>query len=268
MKNISIIFFICGIFFSHLSAKSMVVLDPAVIEIMYMIDAQDEILAIPDMQNIKPLDKTRALEKVGTFTNPNLEKILKLKHKIVVITSYSLGLKDQLNRHNIQTIMLPVNSLKDISNNILEIGKLTNKEEKARELSNSFNKKLQDIAADSINKTGIFIYSSTPLMAFGGDTLPSDVLDTMGIKNIAQNVSGNNPIISPEYLIKSNPDIIIYGLRVKSEKEFLDSNPAFKKLKAVKNNNIYFLELHSLLRGSPSIIDEILHIKHIFSKKV
>ena len=35
--------------------NSMVVLDPASVEILYMIGAEDEILAIPDMKNIKPI---------------------------------------------------------------------------------------------------------------------------------------------------------------------------------------------------------------------
>ena len=76
--------------------NSMVVLDPASVEILYMIGAEDEILAIPDMKNIKPIEKTSRLTKVGTFTYPNVEKIISLKPKRVILTSYSIGLTEQL----------------------------------------------------------------------------------------------------------------------------------------------------------------------------
>lgn len=253
---------------SEKNKGSMVVLDPASIEILYMIGAENEILAIPDMKNIQPVEKTSKLEKVGTFTNPNLEKIVGLKPKIVVITSYSVGLKDSLERYGIKTIMLPVNSLKSIHDNILKLGELTGKQENAQKVAANFNAKVEQIKANPIGKSGVFIYSGTPLMVFGGDTLPSDVLETIGIKNIAKDVVGEKPILNTEYLVGKNPDIIFYGLRVKDKDELLKANAAFKHLKAIQNGNVYHLELHALLRGSPSIIDQVLQIKEDLEKKI
>ena len=88
--------------------KTLIVLDPASIEILYMIGAEDEIIAIPDMKRIEPHEKTSKLQKVGTFTHPSIEKILSLKPQTVILTSYSIGLKDQLEMHKIQTMLLPV----------------------------------------------------------------------------------------------------------------------------------------------------------------
>ena len=244
--------------------NSMVVLDPASVEILYMIGAEDEILAIPDMKNIKPIEKTSKLTKVGTFTYPNVEKIISLKPKRVILTSYSIGLTDQLKRYNIETLQLPVTNLKDIYNNILTLGKLTNREEQAKKVATEFMQKIEHIKTTPINKSGVFIYSSTPLMVFGGDTLPSDVLYHLGITNIAQHVEVNKPIVNAEFLTSKNPDIILYGLRINNRDELLRANPSFKYLKAIKNNQIYFLEIHTLLRGSPNIIDEMLKIKNDF----
>ncbi len=243
------------------NAKSMVVLDPASIEILYMIGAEEEIIAVPSMGNLKPVDKTSKLDTVGTFTQPNLEKILNLKPKIVILTSYSMGLKDQLEKYGIITKELPANTLQQIHDNILTLGKMTNREDKAKIVAKEFMEKIEKIKAKPINKSGIFIYSATPLMVFGGDTLPSDILETIGINNIGKHMIGRQSILDTEYLVSKNPDIILYGLRIASKDELVKSNTSFKYLKAINNNNVYFLELHSLLRGSPSIIEEIIKIK-------
>lgn len=257
-------FLLCFFCFGY--AKSMVVLDPASIEILYMIGAEDEILAIPSMKNIEPIERTTKLDTVGTYTRPNIEKILSLKPKIVILTSYSIGLKEQLKAYNIQTILLPVATLQDIYNNIITLGGLTHREERAQEVAKDFMQKLEKIKANPIKKSGIFLYSATPLMAFGGDTLPSDVLNAIGITNIAANAISKQPIINPEFLVAKNPDIILYGLQITSKEELLRSNSAFQYLKAIKNNNVYFLELHALLRGSPSIINQIMQIKKDLEK--
>ncbi len=250
---------ICLLCFGY--AKSMVVLDPASIEILYMIGAEDEILAIPSMKNIEPVERTSKLETIGTYTRPNLEKILSLKPKIVILTSYSIGLKEQLKAYNIETKMLPVETLQDIYKNILTLGELTHREQKAQAVAKEFMQKIEQLKANPIKKNGIFLYSATPLMAFGGDTLPSDVLQTIGITNIAAHAIGKQPIINPEFLVAKDPDVILYGLQISSKDELLRANPAFQYLKAMKQDHVYFLELHTLLRGSPSIIDQIVRIK-------
>ncbi len=256
------LFFVIFAMLYVIYAKSMIVLDPASIEILYMIGAEKEIIAIPDMDNLKPLDKTSKLDKVGTFTHPNVEKILSLKPKIAILTSYSIGIKDQLEKYGIKTMQLPANKLQDIHDNILKLGELTNNNERAKIVAKDFMDKLQQIKANPINKSGVFIYSATPLMVFGGDTLPSDILEIIGINNIAKDIVGRQSILNSEFLVSKNPDIILYGLRISNKDELVKSNPSFKYLKAIKNNHIYFLELHSLLRGSPSVIDEILRIKN------
>ncbi|RDU64224.1 ABC transporter substrate-binding protein [Helicobacter didelphidarum] len=264
-KLFLVIILLCSLGYAK---KSMVVLDPAAIEILYMIGAEDEIVAIPEMKNIKPIEKTNKLDKIGTFTNPNLEKIISLKPKRVILTSYSIGLKDQLERYKIETLQLPVSTLKDIYKNILTLGKLTNKEYEAKKVAQDFMSKIEEIRANPVNQKGVFIYSSTPLMVFGGDTLPSDILETIGVENIAKDIVGERPILSAEFLVGKNPDIIFYGLRIKDRDELVKANQSFKFLKAIQENKVYFLELHTLLRGSPEIINQILRIQHDLAKNI
>ena len=59
----------------------IVVIDPAVVEMIYMLGGEDRIVGIAKLENSKiwPEDKTEELKSVGTFINPSLEKIISLK---------------------------------------------------------------------------------------------------------------------------------------------------------------------------------------------
>ncbi len=73
MKKILIII---SLFLITLNAKErLVVLDPASIETLFMLKAEDQIVGIATLQhsNIYPKDQTSKLTSVGTFSNPSLE---------------------------------------------------------------------------------------------------------------------------------------------------------------------------------------------------
>lgn len=98
MKKILIIM---SLFLITLNAKErLVVLDPASIETLFMLKAEDQIVGIATLQhsNIYPKDQTSKLTSVGTFSNPSLEKIVALKPSLVILSSYSLNLEEGLKK--------------------------------------------------------------------------------------------------------------------------------------------------------------------------
>ena len=65
----------------------IVVLDPATVEMIYMLGAEDKIVGVANLERSKvwPEEKVAKLESVGTFMNPSLEKINSLKPDLVII---------------------------------------------------------------------------------------------------------------------------------------------------------------------------------------
>jgi len=70
--------------------KRIVVMDPAVVEMIYLLGAEDKIVGITKLQRSKiwPEDKTDKLESVGTFTNVSVEKVLSLKPDLVIASTF------------------------------------------------------------------------------------------------------------------------------------------------------------------------------------
>lgn len=239
--------------------KKIVVLDPAVVEMLYLLEEEDKIAAIAHAQTsvIWPEEKTKDLPDVGTLSKPSLEKIISFEPDLVVVSLHSSGLDKDLEPHGIKVVSFPANSFDDIFNNFLEVAKLVGKEEEAKVIIAEKKEMLEKIKqAEPLNKKGAFIYSSSPMMAFGDNSLPGEILKIYGVQNLADKVKGERPILTPEYIIEENPDFLLIGMGLNTIDEIVVANPQLKDINAIKNKNIIKANSQSLLRGSPRIVDE------------
>ena len=96
------------------------------------------------------------------------------------------------------------------------------------------------------------------MRVFGKGTLPNDIMEMLNIKNIAAGMEGMSPTLTPEYIIKENPDIILTF--VKNPQEIVKANPQIKDISAIKNTKFVVLETGQILRGSPRMIDYIADV--------
>lgn len=264
------ILLILSLFFVALNAKErLVVLDPASVETLFMLGAKDQIVGIASLQhsNIYPQEKTSKIESVGTFSNPSLEKIVALKPSLVILSSYSLNLEQNLKNFNIKTLYIKADRLQDIKANIKILSKITNKEKEGEILSQEFEENLKNLSQNPLNKSAIYLYSSNPLMAFNDNSLIADILRLIGIKNLSPKSKIARTIISPEYILKQNPDLLILGIN--ADENSLKTNPLLQKIKATKTKQFYINKnTHILLRLSPKIIDRIKEFKDNLEKNL
>lgn len=253
------------------SKERLVVLDPASIEIIYLLGAGDEIVGIASLQhsNIYPEEETKKLTSVGTFSNPSLEKIVALKPSLVILSSYSTNLEARLKQLGIKTLFLKAQELKDLEKNVYEIARFLKKEKEAKKVLENFNKELNELKKDPIDKSAIYLFASNPLMAFSDNSLIADILRILGIKNLTVKSEIQRPIISSEFILKQDPDMIILGISIEDSKELIKQNEVFKNTKAYKNGQIFsYDKTHSLLRLSPTMIDRIKEFKQVLKSNL
>ncbi|MBM0637272.1 helical backbone metal receptor [Campylobacter sp. VicNov18] len=257
------ILMIISLLLSISNAKErLVVLDPASVETLFMLQANDQIVGIANLQhfNIYPQDQSLKLTSVGTFSNPSLEKIVSLKPTLVILSSYSLNLEEGLKNFGIKSINLKAQSLNQIKSNIKILAKITGKEKQSKKLLKDFEKGLEELKQNPLNKSAIYLYSSNPLMAFNDNSLIADILRLIGIKNLSPKSDIVRPIISAEYILKQNPDLLILGIN--ADDKLLNTNALLANTKAAKTGQIYTNKnTHILLRLSPKIIERIKEFK-------
>ena len=246
----------------------IVVLDPATVEMIYMLGAEDKIVGVANLERSKvwPEEKVAKLESVGTFMKPSLEKIIALKPDLVIMSALTgEELNNGLKSNNIETKRVQANSIEEIFTNFLKVAKMLGKENEANKIIAEKRAKLEEIKKMATgNKKGLFVVSASPLMVFGNDNLPNDIMKLLNIKNIAENQKGRNPIVTPEFIMKENPDIIITLLPNPSQ--IVAANPELKNVNAIKNSKFIVVNSSQILRGSPRTIDQIEEIAKAVAK--
>ena len=246
----------------------IVVLDPATVEMIYMLGAEDKIVGVANLERSKvwPEEKVAKLESVGTFIKPSLERIITLKPDLVITSALTDdNLNNGLKSNNIEAKRIQANSIEEIFTNFMEVAKMLGKENEANKIIAEKRVKLEEIKKmATINKKGLFVMSASPLMVFGNDNLPNDIMKLLNIKNIAENQKGRNPIVTPEFIIKENPDMIITLLPNPSQ--IVATNPQLKNVNAIKNSKFIVVNSSQILRGSPRTIDQIEEIAKAVTK--
>lgn len=183
-------------------------LSPATTEILFEIGAAAQIVGRTDGCNYPKA--TVAIESVGSLFPPNLEAIIRLKPDAVVMTSGSLELKERLRQLGIYVVVSHSKSLRDIGNQIRQMGKLTGRRRNAEAKALAFE---SAISAIERNRNGITpkVYWeiwTTPLMTAGSTSFVHDLIKAAGGENIFQDQREAWPTVTTEAVIRRQPDFV------------------------------------------------------------
>jgi len=235
-------------------------LAPSITEELYLLGVEDKIVGVT-IFCIYPGEAKRK-EKVGTYLEPNLEKIVTLKPDTVFATeSQKKETIKKLKELGIKThVFREGRSFKEISEQFLQLAKILGKEKKAKEIVKLAEKKIKKIATYDKRHSPVKVFlqlGSEPLITSGQGTFINEIIELAGGINIAAtpgrgvNQSGSDQgyfRINREKIIQEDPEVIfIFSMGKICEKE-LKTWLKFKNLKAVKNKRIYILDADKICR--------------------
>lgn len=239
----------------------IVLADPAGIEILYMLGAEDKIVAIGKtlMSKIEPVEKIEKLASVGNITKPSIEKILSFSPDLVILNSMSVSTGDSLKKLKIPFIISEAEKIDDIFKNIKIYGEFTGKKAEAEAIYQDSKKRVETLKAklekEPLNLKGAILYVTTPMLAFNDESLPGEIMRFLGVENIAGDLKGSRPIISQDLLIRENPDFLAGAMSIKSPDDLKKS--AVLKTTAGKKENLFIVDSSKILRGSPRLFEEM-----------
>ena len=252
--------------------KKIIVTDPGVIEILFKIGGEKSIVAIAktSRSKIHPSDKVDKLVSVGNVSNLNLEKVVEYKPDLIVVSSMMLRNVEAIKKMGYKVIVSNASNLNGILDVISVTGIISGKKDEAEKLRKECSLKLEKIEKENSKKTsklkGAILFSTSPMSAFSENSIPGDVLKHLGVINIAANVPGQRPILSPEYILKENPDFLAGAMSLDDPQQIIEASNVIPKIKAGKNNNIFILDSSVILRSSYRIFDEMEVLKEKLNK--
>jgi iron complex transport system substrate-binding protein len=243
----------------------IVVTSPGAVETLYLIGAEDSILAIPQgREPIWPVEKTALLPTIGNQARPNTEVIVALDPDLIIGNTMNVSLIEDFRDRNYTAIIHGAYRMEDIFNSTLLMGILTGREEAAETLVADKRAKFAVIKTElekqPLGLRGAFLYAGNPIMAFTDTTLAGDILRVLGVENIAAGLNAAEPILSPEYLLAEDPDFLFGAISFKTPEDLLASDPVIARTRAGREMFIRIIPTSLFLRFSPRMVEKLLEL--------
>jgi len=242
-------------------------LAPSTTEILFSIGLDKEIVGVSSYCNYPPEVKNKI--RVGSFSSPNIEKIIALKPDYIFCTGLEQApVVTQLRQLNLNVYVSDPTSMRELLDSIKEIGRLTGKSAEAIALTrkmddeaNAVSLKLKLTPLDKRVKVFIEIWHE-PLMTASKGSIVDELISLAGGINIAHELPRPYCNISSEKVISLNPQCIIMA--------YMDKEPSLKlakqrfgwdKIEAVKNQRVFNdIDPDTLLRPGPRIIRGLIEV--------
>lgn len=235
--------------------ERIVSIGPSNTEFLFALGAGDRVVAVDDFSDVPAEAKSR--EKVGGV-KPNVEKIVSLKPDLVVSVKISDGSLERIAGQGIRILVVDPQGTGDVTRTAVLLGQAVGSD------GNSLAKSIQDgldgvkTRAQGVKKKRVFheIDASDPnkLFTAGPGSFVGDLIELAGGINIAARASSPFPQLSPEEIVRADPEVIVlgdagYGVTV----EQVAARPGWSAIIAVKNRRIVGVDTNLVHRPGPRL---------------
>jgi iron complex transport system substrate-binding protein len=248
---------------------------PSVTETVFALGAGDQVVGVSVYCQYPPA--VRALPKIGTYLNPDLEKIALLRPDLVIIEKSATSLAERLSALGIPHTGVKLDSLAEVYSTISDIGRAVGLPHRAEKLNAEIQSRLGKARSECAGKprpTVLIIMGRTPgllsnLIAVGPGAYLGELLEIAGGKNVLNDAAIAYPQISFETVIRLNPDVIL-DLSMMGESTILGepTDPAKEQklrgpwlthheLAAVRNHEVFGLTSEVLVTPGPRVVDAV-----------
>lgn len=240
--------------------QRVVSLAPSITEIVFALDQGHRLQGVTTYSDFPP--EAAKLPKVGSYVHLDLEKIVALKPDLCI------AIKDGNPRviaQRLESLKIPVyavdpNNLETIMKTVLEIGTLLNAKNRANQLVQNMDlriQKVKSLVAKTTHRPRIFLQIGvSPIVSAGTHTFIHELIVIAGGTNLAAGPIPY-PRFSLEKVLALSPEIIIITSmarsavfeKVKAEWEKWPNMPA------VRNQRIYVEDSNFFDRPTPRLVD-------------
>ncbi len=188
-------------------------------------------------------------DKISRGKNANVEQVIKDRPQVVLCAYWQADERDvkQLESIGVAVMCTKLESVEDIDNTILNLGKIFQKEKRASEIVSYYTKIEKEVESkvkSELKPSVLVLYYSGhhhSFRTFGGDMFQSKLVELAGGTVVSKELKGKKDI-DIEQILKWNPSVVMiiqYGKSAQKIRESILNNPIWKKVKAVEDDKVY-----------------------------
>ncbi|MEP7380051.1 MAG: helical backbone metal receptor [Gemmatimonadota bacterium] len=231
-------------------AHRIVSVNPTTTEILFALGAGDRVIGRSRWDQWPAA--ARAVPEVGDAIRPSVERILAAHPDLVVL--YASGdnraAADALRTAGLQVVALRVDHIADFERCVRVLGRLTGLEDAATVAVDSVDRSLDVVrrAMQDVTRPRVVIHVwDNPLMAIGGGSFLSELVEIAGGHNVYADRTEPSPQVSFEDLVRRDPEVILAG---PSDAARLATDPRWSKLRALSDGRILAYDTTLVARPS------------------
>jgi len=256
--------------------ERIVSLAPSITEILFALGLEAQVVGVTDVCDYPPAAKQK--EKIGSFVNPSLEKIVALKPDLVLAADINQKVVARLERLNVPAIVLKPRDVDGVLSNITLVGRATGRERQAadlvRELRARIDAVVSKVAQLPVTARPKVYYEVwyEPLCTAGPGTFIDDVIRLAGGVNVAADAPQSWPQYSLEVLLRKNPDVMLHSYghddTVHQTAEDIARRPGWSGLNFVRHRRIYVIDADLITRPGPRLVKAVEEVAQMLHPEV
>jgi ABC-type Fe3+-hydroxamate transport system substrate-binding protein len=238
--------------------ERIVSLSPTATEMLFAIGAGEQVIAVDNQSNY-PADAPHS--KLSGY-EPNVEAIAAYDPDLVVASGDPGGLADGLGKLHIDVLVQEApKNLDGAYDEIEELGDVTGHEQEARTVVSRMRSQISALVQRASAGTGLEVYHELgpDYYSATSQTFIGSIYEALGAKNIADEAGKKGPDypqLSAEYILKSNPDLIVLSDTkcCGQTLEKVAARPGWKRIDAVQDGDVVEADDDIASRWGPRIV--------------
>jgi iron complex transport system substrate-binding protein len=253
--------------------ERIVSLSATATEMLFAIDAGDQVVAVDDTSNYPP---EAPITQLSAY-EPNVEAIADHDPDLVVISDDINELVKALEALDIPVIHQPAaETLEDTYAQIQSLGAATDHDREATELVATMRSEIETLVAsvpDLQTRPTYYHELDQNFFSVTSDTFIGEVYRLVGLQNIADEAKGAGsgyPQLSAEYIIKADPDFIFLSDTkcCGQSLETVAERPGWDQITAVKTGAVVELDDDVASRWGPRVVELLRTVVQAVSEVV
>ncbi len=244
--------------------RRVVCLSPGATEIVYALGMEAKLVGVCGMCDHPPA--ARKLPRLGDFANISVESVMARKPDLVLATGgVQKELVLRLRWSKLSVLVLYPHTYKGIAANARTIGEALGCLDRGMQMARKMDRhasiiagKVKEAATARGSKVRVYFeMSSEPLMTVGGAGYIPDLIAMAGGDNIGNGMSEEYPLVSAEFVINADPEVIIlsHSANPAQALEEVKRRRGWEKIKAVRDKRVFAdLDMDLLMRPGPRAI--------------
>lgn len=238
----------------------IVTLSPHLAELVHDAGAGDRLVGVSAYSNFP--DEVRTLPQIGDAFLVDREQLTLLDPDIILAWASGTPSNtiDDLRSSGHRVEVLRTQRLADVPAALVEIGRLTGRQEMANAVAHRFVAELDRLRQAFDDRSPIRVFyqiSSRPIYTVNGEHFASEIIELCGGTNIFADLGELAPLVSEESVLERNPEVIIAG-GVPGDPASDDAFSEWQRwdeIDATRMGNFFTIDADLLARATTRLLD-------------